>query len=83
MPASTPLKGQSAETMARDRYECETVAKTEVRAHHSRHVTPMRTGTTPAPPTVVDREIPRQRDASFSACMTSRGYRTEGERIEP
>jgi hypothetical protein len=86
MPRSTPLKGQSAETMARDRVACEGIAKTEVRSGQPPHPAPRpsvgSTVTAPAGPWAartpwLEKEVTRQRDAAFRACLESRGYRTE------
>lgn len=87
MPRSTPLKGQSAETMARDRVACEGIAKTEARSGRSPHPVPSpavgSTMTAPASPLPRspwhEKEVARQRDAAFRACLESRGYHTEPE----
>jgi hypothetical protein len=76
MPRSLPMRGQSPETMGRDRADCEEVARTDPT------ITALTTkgGGQPAywmlggPKSVAGQQLTRQRHASFGACMESRGY---------
>ena len=81
MPPSVPLRGQTAETMQRDRADCEQVALTDpsITAATTKgggSASPWMVG---GPDTATGRLIARQRAASFGLCMESRGYTVERE----
>ena len=83
MPRATPLAGQTAETMARDRRQCEDIAKTEIPGSMVHLGLPYQVGgsvgSSSANTPVVDKQGQRQREHSFSSCMRARGYQMQDE----
>jgi hypothetical protein len=81
MPASAPLRGQTPAAMEQDRAECEQVALADpaVTLGTSKGGKPTAYWEVGGPGTAAGRQMTRQRQASFAACMESRGYQVERE----
>jgi hypothetical protein len=81
MPPSVPLRGQTAETMQRDRADCEHVALTDpsITAATAKGGGQASAWTIGAPDSATGRLVTRQRHASFGLCMESRGYKVDRE----
>ena len=79
MPPSSPLRGQTAETMRQDRADCEQVALTDpsIAGGTTKGGRPTSYWEVGGPNTAAGRLLTRQRHASFGSCMESRGYQVE------
>ena len=82
MPPSSPLRGQASATMEQDRAECEQVALADpdVTLGTTKGGRPTPYWEVGGPTTAAGRHLTRQRQASFAACMESRGYEVQRER---